>query len=356
MNIKKLHLPSVGVMTLVIGGILRLFAMVFQWRVELVLISEVLLLISVAWLLFFDVFPLFIPFFKNLRDNFPRKHTFFFILIALFAVLQLITTFLPSGEAKDGTTTLAFLSFISSIIWIIAIYIITTFTPIIKYMRITPKQTEKITFADIITSLAIIIFPTIALSFFFSPPGLGAAQVTPRQVFLTSLLTDIFIGAYIFLFVIRQKVFTWRQLGLRKVEREDYSRAFVLFVLVGVIVAIIQGLLIRLGVSLQQYSFSSDEGAYLALAVTVFVTPFIEELYFRGFLFKGLLLHHRPWVAYGASALIFALLHPPLIAMAEVFIMGILLAYIVKETKSIWPAVFIHMVNNALVFGYLLYK
>ena len=56
------------------------------------------------------------------------------------------------------------------------------------------------------------------------------------------------------------------------------------------------------------------------------------------------------------SALLFAVLHPPIIVMVEVFFIGLLLAYMVKETKSIWPGVLIHMLNNALVFGYLLFR
>lgn len=352
---KKIHLPSVGVILLLIGAIFRLLAMNFAWPLVMVLVSQVFLFMAVSWVLFFTVLPLLLPIFFVLRNSYPLKKTFFFALIGLFVLLQSVTVFLPSGAVKDTTTSLAFLSFISSIVWIVSVWLITTFTPIITTMRRQTRVDDQITFGDVVSSMAMILVPTIALSFFFSPVGLQGRSVTPIQVFITALVTDFFILAYIYLFVIRPKVFSWRQLGIKKVDREDFGGAFVLFVFVIVLITLVQALLERLGLPLQRYSFTSSNGALLAMAMTVFVTPFVEELYFRGFLFKGLLIHNRPWVAYVVSAGLFALLHPPLLVMIDIFIIGILLAYLVKQTKSIWPSVLVHTLNNAVVFGYLLF-
>lgn len=356
MNIKKLHLPSVGIIGLFTGGILRVLSSIFHWPLLLVISSDVILLITVAWIIMFDIFPLFLEPFYFVRERFSRRKSFFAALLLLFILFQVMSVLLPSGPTRDATTTLAFLSFLSAISWMIGVYITGSFTPLIRYMKRKPRDLEKVEFSDVIESMAVIMIPTIALSFFFSPTGLDVSRVTPNQVFLTSLLTDILILAYLYLFVIRPKVFTWKQLGLRKVDREEVGRSLVLFLFVGSLIVIFQALLRRLGVPLAQYSFSSKDGALFAFLVTVGITPFIEELYFRGFLFKGLLLHNKPYVAFLTSAFVFALLHPPLIVMVEVFIIGLLLAYVVRETKSIWPGVLIHMLNNMIVFGYLLYR
>lgn len=352
---RKVHLPSVGITLLLIGALLRLVTWFAAWPIGLVIVSQVVLYMAVVWVALFDLFPLFLPLFHVFRDGFAKRYSFFISLLVLFAAFQVITVFLPSGAVKDTTTTLAFLSFISSIVWLIGLWVITKFTPFFKHLRMQTRVDEVVTFGDVITSMAVVLIPTVLLSFFFLPVGLKGVSVTPSQVFLTSLLTDVFMLAYVFLFVIRPKVFTWKQLGIRKVDKEDLGRSVVLFLVVLVGIVIIEAFLRRIGLPLQRFVFTSNEGAIFAFVITVVVTPFVEELYFRGFLFKGLLMHHRPWIAYVVSAGLFAVLHPPLLAMVHVFFIGLLLAYLVRETKSIWPSVLIHMLNNAVVFGYLLF-
>ncbi len=356
LRLKRVTLPSFGVMTLLIGGILRLLSSGLLWPFPLVLASELMLLMSITWLTIFDFFPLLFPPFQVIKDRYRRRFTFFLGLVALFGLMQSISYLLPSGRPKDIATTVAFLSFISSILWIIGSSLFVNFRPAIKYLRRTPKEPERVTFSDIITSMAVILVPTVALSFIFSPPGLRGASLTPTQVFVSSLLTDTFMLVYLYLFVIRPHVFSWRQLGVRKVDREDLTHSFLLFLLISVAIVIIQTLLTRFHVPVNHFSFATNDKIYLVALVTILLTPFVEELYFRGFLFKGLMLHHRVWIAYLVSALVFAVLHPPLIVMLEVLVIGLLLAYVSQQSKSIWPNVLIHALNNALVIGYLYYK
>src|SRR5207253_1365520 len=142
--------------------------------------------------------------------------------------------------------------------------------------------------------------------------------------------------------------------GLRKVDREDIGNALALFTGVTALIITTHIWLNSIGLRLETYSFSTRDGALFAVIALVIIAPFIEELYFRGFLFKGLLRGNPPWVAYVTSSLLFALLHPPIVVMVEFFIIGLLLASLIKESKSIWPGVLIHALNNALILGYLL--
>lgn len=357
MYLRKLHLPSLGVLGLVFGALVRTISLAVHSPIIdlLVSLSNIVLLMSIAWILMFDLFPIFLEPFYFIRHKYPRRQSFFVALLVLFVLFQMVTIFLPSGRTKDITTTLAFISFISVIFWVLGI-LLTAKAPVIRFLKRKPREIEKVEFSDVVESMAIILTPTIALSFIFFPTGLSRQQITPYHVFITSILTAICILAYLYLVIIRPKIFTLRQLGLRKIDREDFGKAAVLFLFVSTLIVILETLLERLGVSLQQYSFATREGAIYAFLAVVLITPFAEELYFRGFVFKGLMLHRRPWIAYLSSSLLFAVLHPPLIVMVEVFLIGLLLAYIVKETKSIWPGVLIHMINNAIVFGYLLYR
>ncbi len=357
MDIRRRHLPSLTVSGLLLGGLVRILSFYLHWPVGLVLVANVILLMSVVWLVTYDFLPLIFPVFDSLRARFLRRHSFFVILLLFFIAMQTLTVFLPSGSAKDITTTLAFLAFSSSIIWLIGANGLLAIKPVTRLLRKRRQQEpERVTLEAIITSMAIIVLPTVVLSFFFSPPGLKGSDVTPYQVFTSSFLTDICIVAYLFLFVIRPKVFSWKQLGLRKVDHEHIRDAFVLLIFASSLLFILQSFLSRVGVNLSQFSFSTNSQAPLVLVMAVVVTPVIEELYFRGYLFRGLLLHHKPWVAYGVSSLLFAVLHPPALVMVDVFCIGLILAYVVNKTKSLWPGIIIHMINNALVLGYLLYK
>lgn len=87
---------------------------------------------------------------------------------------------------------------------------------------------------------------------------------------------------------------------------------------------------------------------YAILLVAVFVAPICEEIFFRGFVFTG--LHQKmplPW-AIVLSALIFALAHADPGSFAVLFIIGLALAFLRWRTRSLWPGIILHLINNGL--------
>lgn len=83
--------------------------------------------------------------------------------------------------------------------------------------------------------------------------------------------------------------------------------------------------------------------AVLALAV---VGPFAEELFFRGFLTAALGgLHALPMAI---STLVFAAVHFEPRAFPVLAILGGILAFVYRATRSILPAAALHMLNNAI--------
>lgn len=87
---------------------------------------------------------------------------------------------------------------------------------------------------------------------------------------------------------------------------------------------------------------------YATLLVAVFVAPFCEEIFFRGFIFMGLRSAMPVGVAIVASAFLFAVAHADLGSFAVLFIIGIVLAFIRWRTRSLWPGIFLHMLNNGI--------
>ena len=85
-----------------------------------------------------------------------------------------------------------------------------------------------------------------------------------------------------------------------------------------------------------------------ALAGSVFVAPLCEEIFFRGYLFGGLLRRKRPVAAVVFSALLFAIAHALIGSFAPLLLIGVVLAVIRWRTGSLWPGMALHLCNNAL--------
>jgi membrane protease YdiL (CAAX protease family) len=91
----------------------------------------------------------------------------------------------------------------------------------------------------------------------------------------------------------------------------------------------------------------------LAVSV-VLITPFAEEAFFRGFIFRRLAQRHRVGIAIVISAAIFGLAHLIPLIMLPIFGLGVLLASIVRARKSIVPSIFAHMTFNGIQIAILL--
>lgn len=85
-----------------------------------------------------------------------------------------------------------------------------------------------------------------------------------------------------------------------------------------------------------------------ALAGSVLVAPLCEEIFFRGYLFGGLLRRMRPVAAVITSALLFAIAHALIGSFTPLLLIGVVLAVVRWRTGSIWPGMAIHICNNAL--------
>jgi uncharacterized protein len=83
---------------------------------------------------------------------------------------------------------------------------------------------------------------------------------------------------------------------------------------------------------------------FLALAVW---TPLTEEIFFRGFIFAGLIPRWSVPRAMIISALIFSVFHLSLGVLIPIFITGFLLAWLYRQTGSLWTSILAHAGQNA---------
>ncbi len=95
----------------------------------------------------------------------------------------------------------------------------------------------------------------------------------------------------------------------------------------------------------------------LALVAAAFlvcvVAPVCEELFFRGFLFGALRRRGLPLAA-GATGLTFGLAHvasAPIGFIVPLAALGVILCLLYERTRSLYPCIGLHCLNNSIAFG-----
>jgi membrane protease YdiL (CAAX protease family) len=84
-----------------------------------------------------------------------------------------------------------------------------------------------------------------------------------------------------------------------------------------------------------------------AVAIAGWV-PFVEEVFFRGFLFQGLASRYGVLWGATASSAIFAVSHLMIGAMAPIFVTGLLFAWVYARSRSLWLPMAAHSAQNLL--------
>jgi membrane protease YdiL (CAAX protease family) len=95
-----------------------------------------------------------------------------------------------------------------------------------------------------------------------------------------------------------------------------------------------------------QQSKDAPFTTYATLIASMLVAPLCEEVFFRGFVFAGFLTRMPVVVAILLSSLLFALAHADIGSFAVLFFIGLALAFVRWRTRSLWPSILLHLLNN----------
>jgi membrane protease YdiL (CAAX protease family) len=187
--------------------------------------------------------------------------------------------------------------------------------------------------------------------------------LTATTFAVAGLSTDIPMLIILYVRLIRPGALTWRDLGLRPLAWDYVLRVGFAAGLTGLVVIDIVGtLLTQVGLrpnQLDQYQFVLQEGPVafaIVLVAAAVVAPFVEELFFRGFLF-GVYRRRQPlWLSYLVSSVLFTILHlePNRMNLQQmaglsvgIFLLALLLAWVYQHTGSLYPGMLAHAINNA---------
>ncbi len=110
------------------------------------------------------------------------------------------------------------------------------------------------------------------------------------------------------------------------------------------------------GEQVQDIGFSTSINGIELIAVFVsliVITPIVEELIFRGILFRGLRKDLPFWSSAIITSLAFALAHAQWNVAIDTFALSLALCYLVEKSESIIPSILLHAIKNSLAFIFL---
>jgi membrane protease YdiL (CAAX protease family) len=155
-------------------------------------------------------------------------------------------------------------------------------------------------------------------------------------------------------FSVRKYQISWADLGIRSFQPTIVGLGcglMVLSLLFNLVYAAILGLF---GLQIQPdigVMFNNTNFPIILLIGGAVIAPFVEEIFFRGFVFPGLRKRWDWRIAAVISAGLFALAHVIPTSFVPIFILGLIFAFLYQISGSIWPSVLMHVLTNSVALA-----
>ena len=162
-------------------------------------------------------------------------------------------------------------------------------------------------------------------------------------VVLIPYLLSYYFG-YIIFFK-QYKIDLKKELDIKKIKISKVLIDLIVGYLVIFLVNVIQNSIISFFAT-DSVSLNMDMNA-ISFIQLCFLAPILEELIFRGCIFKVLSKYNKV-VAVLISATLFSLMHTNYYQLIPTFVMGIVFCLINEKNKSLLPSIFLHIINNVL--------
>ncbi len=182
------------------------------------------------------------------------------------------------------------------------------------------------------------------------PPGVNIA--------LTIVQDAAFVGAALFVASRVARPAPW-QFGLRGTR----AGAFVGWTVVAFVAFLAFGFayseLVNVGSQQELPDELGADNGVLALCAAAFlvtvVAPVAEEVFFRGYVFGALRNWKGMWVGALLTGLIFGAIHagsaPDPLYLPLLAVFGFILCLLYVKTRSLYPCIALHAINNSIAFG-----
>lgn len=226
---------------------------------------------------------------------------------------------------------------------------------------IKAKWTIRDAFTVVLGIACLILGLNIALYFLDIQDFFSQSQYKSLITLILFSVQEVVFIAPLYFLVIKKYALKSHDLGFAPLKWTTalkwISKGFGVVILFNIFFALIT---YRLGMDIPGFGPQSshiplfgDKSAFdfaLAVLILLIIAPIVEEMLFRGFLLQTFLAKSKPWVASLATALMFAVVHFEFQSIAIIIFLGLVLNWIFMRTKSLWPCIGFHMLNNALAF------
>lgn len=215
-----------------------------------------------------------------------------------------------------------------------------------------------------VADLLLIVILSLGASRFLMPLLLGVFDIAPLQagnrtaaVLILLTAQTLMLFAVVYLVAVRWRGVHWEELGFWPLPDSWAWRAVAIALLAFPAVNIVSWLQMQVtGQPLDNpqmevlapkgFSWSSYAGMLLVAGV---LAPIVEEIAFRGLLYRWLRERLGVGVGMVGSALAFSVLHGIAGLIPAIAVLGLILAWVYERTGSIWAPVIVHGVYNAIV-------
>lgn len=190
--------------------------------------------------------------------------------------------------------------------------------------------------------------------------GVALHGIPPLLTLVGTLAQDLALvaGAVLVAAAALKGRVTAAHLGLRAAARPWRAAAlvvggYVLFVVLSAAWTAGLGITAHENIAVELGTRDSTAALIGAAFLTCVVAPVCEELFFRGFLF-GALRRHGLVVATLVTGLAFGAAHvasAPIAFIVPLAVLGMILCLIYERTRSLYPCMALHGLNNSIAFG-----
>lgn len=192
------------------------------------------------------------------------------------------------------------------------------------------------------------------ISFLLLASLIGDNLVLPIDMGLVIIFGEAVLLVPVWYLTVRKYGVSWSELGLRKFHPAAVGIGCGLMLLSMLFNLIYASILAIFDLQIQpdiDQLFEQTTYPFALFIGGAVIAPFVEEVFFRGFVFTGLI---KKWSWVGAafiSSALFAIAHVVPTSLLPIFILGWIFAFLYKSSGSIWPAILMHMLTNTLALS-----
>lgn len=183
--------------------------------------------------------------------------------------------------------------------------------------------------------------------------GLLEFTVSLTNVFL--LISSILTVLILFLIYKIRKKNCKEELQIKKTNSFNICFAIILGISCWLFNSGVLSLIDEVGLFTSQFDYMENmlaplsSGSIIISIIAVgIVAPFAEEFLFRGVIYNTLSKKISIKWTIIIQAILFGVFHFNLVQGAYATLLGLVFGYITYKTKSLWPAIIVHMVNNLI--------